>query len=85
MRCGAEWPGIQKAPNSVVSLSSALTLIPAKSVQAGTILPSLLFPHRCLSTVFLDKSQTRGRRNRKERKDRYQEITEELIKMIQEN
>lgn len=60
--------GIQKALNSAVSLSSALTLIPAKSVQAGTIFPSLLFPHRCLSTVFLDQSQTKGRRNRKERK-----------------
>lgn len=82
-QCGAEWPGIHRALNGVVHLLSVLTLIPAKSVRAGTILPSLLSPNKCLSTVFFDKSQTKGRRSRKERKSRYQEIPEGLIEMIQ--
>lgn len=66
-QCGAEWPGIHRALNGVVHLLSVLILIPAKSVRAGTICPSLLFLNKCLSTVFFDKSQTKGGRNRKKK------------------
>lgn len=77
----AEWLGIKKALNSVGSLS-CVNLDSQLKVCRHT--HTSFLAHQCLSIVFLDESQTKGRRNRKEKKkSRYQEIPKELIKMIQ--
>lgn len=61
----AEWLGIKKALNSVGSLS-CVNLDSQLKVCRHT--HTSFLAHQCLSIVFLDESQTKGRRNRKEKK-----------------